>query len=79
MKDYLVVIFLLTSISVASFLKVKLVFEYKRDFLYLAQIQKRIDSLNNENTKLKLELTLAKSSYLIQESNEADMKGVEID
>ena len=79
MKDYLVVIFLLTSISVASFIKVKLVFEYKRDFFYLAQIQKRIDSLNNENTKLKLELTLAKSSYLIQESNEADMKGVEIE
>ena len=79
MKAYLVVIFMLISISVASFIKVKLVFEYKRDFLYLAQIQKRIDSLNNENTKLKLELTLAKSSYLLQKSNEADMEGVEIE
>ncbi len=79
MKAYLVMIFLLTSISVASFIKVKLVFEYKRDFLYLAQIQKRIDSLNNENTKLKLELTLAKSSHLLQKSNEADMEGVEIE
>jgi cell division protein FtsB len=62
----------------AAFIKSKLVFEYKRQFLYLAQIQNEIDRLENENTKLNLELSLLKSSpYVLQSAASLGMKRIE--
>ena len=61
-----------------AFTKSKLVFEYKRQFLYLAQIQNEIDRLENENTKLNLELSLLKSSpYVLQSAASLGMKRIE--
>ena len=61
-----------------AFIKAKLVFEYKRQFLHLAQIQNEIDRLENENTKLKLELSLLKSSpYVLQSAASLGMKRIE--
>lgn len=61
-----------------AFIKAKLVFEYKRQFLYLAQIQNEIDRLENENTKLNLELSLLKSSpYVSQSAASLGMKRIE--
>jgi hypothetical protein len=61
-----------------AFIKAKLVFEYKRQFLYLAQIQNEIDRLENENTKLNLELSLLKSSpYVLQSAASLGMKRIE--
>jgi cell division protein FtsB len=61
-----------------AFIKAKLVFEYKRQFLYLAQIQNEIDKLENESTKLNLELSLLKSSpYVLQSAASLGMKRIE--
>ena len=61
-----------------AFIKAKLVFEYKRQFLYLAQIQNEIDRLENENTQLNLELSLLKSSpYVSQSAARLGMKRIE--
>ena len=42
--------------------KTDLAFDYKRDFVYLSEIQKSIDLLKNENAKLSIELSLLKES-----------------
>lgn len=42
--------------------KTYLVFDYKRGFVYLSEIQKSIDLLKNENAKLSIELSLLKES-----------------
>ena len=65
-------------LGVSAFMKAKLVFEYKRQFLYLAQIQNEIDKLENESTKLNLELSLLKSSpYVLQSAASLGMKRIE--
>ncbi|MBL6693435.1 MAG: cell division protein FtsL [SAR86 cluster bacterium] len=72
---FLVLMFLL---GASAFTKAKLVFEYKRQFLYLAQIQNKIDELQNENTKLNLELSLLKSyPYVLQSAASLGMKRIE--
>ena len=69
---------LMLLLGVSAFMKAKLVFEYKRQFLYLAQIQNEIDKLENESTKLNLELSLLKSSpYVLQSATSLGMKRIE--
>ena len=59
-------------------MKVFLVFDYKRDFVYLSEIQKSIDLLKNENSKLRIEYILLSNSLSIDQpakeeiSNEKD-------
>ena len=59
-------------------MKVFLVFDYKRDFVYLSEIQKSIDLLKNENSKLRIEYILLSNSSTIDQpakegiSNEKD-------
>lgn len=69
---------LMLLLGLSAFMKAKLVFEYKRQFLYLAQIQNEIDKLENESTKLNLELSLLKSSpYVLQSAASLGMKRIE--
>ncbi len=49
------------------FLKVYLVFDYKRNYIYLDEIQNKINFLSNQNTKLTVEISLIKSSPYIYE------------
>ena len=73
----LVFLVLMLLIGASAFIKAKLVFEYKRQFLYLAQIQNEINELQNEHTKLNLELSLLKSSpYLWQSATNLGMKRI---
>ena len=75
-RVFLLILMLLLGAS--AFMKAKLVFEYKRQFLYLAQIQNEIDKLENESTKLNLELSLLKSSpYVLQSAASLGMKRIE--
>ena len=48
-----------------SFLKVFLVFEYKRNFMHLDNVQESIFKLQNQNSKLNVEIALLKSSPYI--------------
>ena len=50
-----------------SFTKVLLVFEYKRSFNHLDDVQEKIFYLQNQNTKLDIEIALIKSSPFIYE------------
>ena len=43
------------------------VFEFKRNFEYLDKVQQKISSLDNQKTKLNLEISLIKSSPFIYE------------
>ena len=50
-----------------ALVKVNLVFEFKRNFEHLDKIQQKISSLDNQKTKLNLEISLIKSSPFIYE------------
>jgi|TARA_B100001093_G_scaffold120737_1_gene113547 cell division protein FtsL len=64
---------------VLSFTKVLLVFEYKRSFSHMDGVQEKIFYLQNQNTKLKLEIALIKSSpFIYEKALEIGMKEPEI-
>tara|TARA_A100001388_G_scaffold199970_1_gene151257 strand:+ start:2233 stop:2484 length:252 start_codon:yes stop_codon:yes gene_type:complete len=67
--------FLLIIITLSALIKANLVFEYKKSFEYLDKIQEKISSLQNQNTKLNLEISLIKSSpYIYEKAIELGMK-----
>lgn len=62
--DFLLTIFFLAFLGL-SFLKVFIVFEYKRNFMHLDNVQEKIFKLQNQNSKLNVEIALLKSSPYI--------------
>ena len=62
--DYFLAMFFLAFLAL-SFLKVFLVFEYKRNFMHLDNVQEKIFKLQNQNSKLNVEIALLKSSPYI--------------
>tara|TARA_B100000927_G_scaffold62717_1_gene49179 strand:- start:2969 stop:3208 length:240 start_codon:yes stop_codon:yes gene_type:complete len=72
------IILLAFLVAIIASIKVFLVFDYKRDFVYLSEIQKSIDLLKNENSKLRIEYILLSNSSTIDQtakegiSNEKD-------
>tara|TARA_Y100000816_G_scaffold208414_1_gene154230 strand:+ start:200 stop:439 length:240 start_codon:yes stop_codon:yes gene_type:complete len=76
-KDISIILLAFLVAMIAS-MKVFLVFDYKRDFIYLSEIQKSIDLLKNENSKLRIEYILLSNSLSIDQpakegiSNEKD-------
>ena len=77
--DYLLAIFFL-GFLVLSFLKVFLVFEYKRNFMHLDNIQEKIFKLQNQNSKLNVEIALLKSSpYIYDKALALGMTDPDID
>ena len=62
--DYFLALFFLAFLAL-SFLKVFLVFEYKRNFMHLDNVQEKIFKLQNQNSKLNVEIALLKSSPYI--------------
>ena len=76
-KDISIILLAFLVAMIAS-MKVFLVFDYKRDFVYLSEIQKSIDLLKNENSKLRIEYILLSNSLSLDQpakegiSNEKD-------
>ena len=63
-----------------SFLKVFLVFEYKRNFMHLDNVQEKIFNLQNQNSKLNVEIALLKSSpYIYDKAIALGMTDPDID
>ena len=57
-----------------------LVFEYKRNFMYLDNIQEKIFNLQNQNSKLNVEIALLKSSpYIYDKAIALGMTDPDID
>ena len=76
--DYFLAIFFLAFLAL-SFLKVFLVFEYKRNFMHLDNVQEKIFKLQNQNSKLNVEIALLKSSpYIYEKALEIGMKEPEV-
>tara|TARA_B100001989_G_scaffold194597_1_gene143354 strand:- start:486 stop:737 length:252 start_codon:yes stop_codon:yes gene_type:complete len=77
--DYFLAIFFLAFL-VLSFLKVFLVFEYKRNFMHLDNVQEKIIKLQNQNSKLNVEIALLKSSpYIYDKALALGMTDPDID
>ena len=77
--DYFLAIFFLAFLAL-SFLKVFLVFEYKRNFMYLDNVQEKIFKLQNQNSKLNVEIALLKSSpYIYDKALALGMTDPDID
>ncbi len=77
--DYFLAIFFLAFLAL-SFLKVFLVFEYKRNFMHLDNVQEKIFKLQNQNSKLNVEIALLKSSpYIYDKAIAIGMTDPDID
>ena len=77
--DYFLSIFFLAFLAL-SFLKVFLVFEYKRNFMHLDNVQEKIFKLQNQNSKLNVEIALLKSSpYIYDKALALGMTDPDID
>lgn len=77
--DYFLAIFFLAVLAL-SFLKVFLVFEYKRNFMHLDNVQEKIFKLQNQNSKLNVEIALLKSSpYIYDKALALGMTDPDID
>ena len=77
--DYFLAISFLAFLAL-SFLKVFLVFEYKRNFMHLDNVQEKIFKLQNQNSKLNVEIALLKSSpYIYDKALALGMTDPDID
>ena len=77
--DYFLALFFLAFLAL-SFLKVFLVFEYKRSFMHLDNVQEKIFKLQNQNSKLNVEIALLKSSpYIYDKALALGMTDPDID
>ena len=77
--DFFLILFFLAFL-VLSFLKVFLVFEYKRNFMHLDNVQEKIFKLQNQNSKLNVEIALLKSSpYIYDKALALGMTDPDID
>ncbi len=77
--DYFLAIFFLAFLAL-SFLKVFLVFEYKRNFMHLDNVQEKIFKLQNQNSKLNVEIAILKSSpYIYDKALALGMTDPDID
>lgn len=77
--DYFLAILFLAFLAL-SFLKVFLVFEYKRNFMHLDNVQEKIFKLQNQNSKLNVEIALLKSSpYIYDKALALGMTDPDID
>ena len=77
--DFFLILFFLAFL-VLSFLKVFLVFEYKRNFMHLDNVQENIFNLQNQNSKLNVEIALLKSSpYIYDKAIALGMTDPDID
>tara|TARA_Y100000817_G_scaffold68583_1_gene52163 strand:+ start:327 stop:575 length:249 start_codon:yes stop_codon:yes gene_type:complete len=71
---------LLVLVTCLALVKVNLVFEYKRNFEHLDKVHQKISSLENQNTKLNLEISLIKSSpFIYERALDLGMKEPEIE
>ena len=53
-----VFIFFVGTLALASFVKTYLVFEYKRNFSYLSELEQKIQKYKNEHSKLNVEILI---------------------
>ena len=55
---FFVFIFLVGTLALVSLVKTYLVFEYKRNFSYLSELEQRMQNYKNEQSKLNVEISI---------------------
>ena len=55
---FFVFIFLVGTLALVSLVKTYLVFEYKRNFSYLSELEQKIQNYQNEQSKLNVEISI---------------------
>ena len=55
---FFVFIFLVGTLALVSLVKTYLVFEYKRNFSYLSELEQKIQNYKNEQSKLNVEILI---------------------
>ena len=55
---FFVFIFLVGTLALVSLVKTYLVFEYKRIFSYLSELEQKIQNYKNEQSKLNVEISI---------------------
>ena len=55
---FFVFIFLVGTLALVSLVKTYLVFEYKRNFSYLSELEQKIQNYKNEQSKLNVEISI---------------------
>lgn len=55
---FFVFIFLVGTLALVSLVKTYLVFEYKRNFSYLSELEQKIQIYKNEQSKLNVEISI---------------------
>ena len=76
--DYSLIVSFIILIALA-YTKILIVFEYKRSFSHMDNVQEKIFYLQNQNTKLNLEIALIKSSpFIYEKALEIGMKEPEL-
>ncbi len=53
-----VFIFLVGTLALISLVKTYLVFEYKRNFSYLSELEQKVQNYKNEQSKLNVEISI---------------------
>ena len=73
-----VFIFLVGTLALVSLVKTYLVFEYKRNFSYLSELEQKIQNYKNEQSKLNVEILIIETEIYSFKNVNLDSPGSNI-
>lgn len=75
---FFVFIFLVGTLALVSLVKTYLVFEYKRNFSYLSELEQKIQIYKNEQSKLNVEISIIETEIYSFKNVNLDSPGSNI-
>ena len=75
---FFVFIFLVGTLALVSLVKTYLVFEYKRNFSYLSELEQKIQNYKNEQSKLNVEISIIETEIYSFKNVNLDSPGSNI-
>ncbi|URQ65584.1 hypothetical protein M9B39_01555 [SAR86 cluster bacterium] len=73
-----VFIFLVGTLALISLVKTYLVFEYKRNFSYLSELEQKVQNYKNEQSKLNVEISIIETEIYSFKNVNLDSPGSNI-
>lgn len=73
-----VFIFLVGTLALVSLVKTYLVFEYKRNFSYLSELEQKVQNYKNEQSKLNVEISIIETEIYSFKNVNLDSPGSNI-
>jgi hypothetical protein len=75
---FFVFIFLVGTLALVSLVKTYLVFEYKRNFSYLSELEQKVQNYKNEQSKLNVEISIIETEIYSFKNVNLDSPGSNI-